>query len=354
MIFITKLYITGGVYNSIREKCIADFCNYRLLNIPINDTLRKQLEEIAHDVKNGVRVDVINWKGGRTIPCKELWKLAPDVKELQASLIPLISDVIGEKVYITEDDLPTTSSILVYEKKGDFINWHYDVNYYKGRFFTLIVPITLHSTCTKFKFMEKGKPLEVGNDEGQSILFEGERLFHMATPICEDEFRAVLSFQYVTDTNIDITKMTLLQLKNSAAYVGVTYKDILHWSVRVLHMFITLCITFYVFFYYYNTSYDILYIIVFTCMFIYWIILNQESILDYIEKKLIKDDYVYGSYKNEHVYLNIIHPKLVVIFNILILFNIVLILNRSDIIQNDIVKIIISFIVALFFMMRMM
>lgn len=349
IIFISRLYISGGVYNSIREKCINNFCNYKLLEIDINTELRQKLENIAKDSKNGIRMDVINWKGGRTIPCNELWKLLPEVKELQISLIPKISYAIGEQVYLTEDNLPTTCSMLIYEKNGDFINWHYDVNYYKGRFFTLIIPVTINETCTKFKFMQKGKSIEIGNEQSQSILFEGERLFHMATPICKGEFRVVLSFQYVTNTDIDITKMMLLKFKDSTAYVGINNKDIFNWCIRIIHMTITLSIVFYVFFYYNDTSYDYIYIILFTIMFIHWIIFNQESVLDYIEKKIIKHDYIYGSQKNEHVYLNIIHPKLVILLNVLILFNIVFVINRSILLANDNIKIIISCLIALLF-----
>ena len=33
--------------------------------------------------------------------------------------------------------MPTSCCILVYDREGDGIDWHYDVNYYFGRFFTV-------------------------------------------------------------------------------------------------------------------------------------------------------------------------------------------------------------------------
>ena len=35
----------------------------------------------------------------------------------------------------------SSCSVLVYEKPGDHIGWHYDHNFYKGRHFTVLIPI---------------------------------------------------------------------------------------------------------------------------------------------------------------------------------------------------------------------
>ena len=39
------------------------------------------------------------------------------------------------------DQISTFRKMIVYEKPGDHIGWHFDHNFYRGRHFTLLIPV---------------------------------------------------------------------------------------------------------------------------------------------------------------------------------------------------------------------
>lgn len=138
------------------------------------------------------------------------------------SLESKISDIIGERVYVTSKELPTTCAVLVYEDDGDFINWHYDVNYFNGKFFTLLIPCTITNTCTEYTYYDKDNIKRgIKEQKGKSILFEGDKVFHMATKFCnKGEKRVMISVQFSTDPQIAWYNKILMRIKDSA-YIGV-------------------------------------------------------------------------------------------------------------------------------------
>jgi hypothetical protein len=116
--------------------------------------------------------------------------------------------------------LPTSCSIINYENEGDWINWHYDYNYYEGRFFTLLIPITNNLTCTEFQFINDNNVIKnIHLINNNSIIFEGNYLYHRASKLCKNEKRIILSCQYVTDNNMNNLNKFRLKLKDFA-YTG--------------------------------------------------------------------------------------------------------------------------------------
>lgn len=166
------------------------------------------------------RVDITNWKYGRTVTTSMMPLSAIYFYNTFSSRV---EELIGEKVYTTPLTLPTSVCLLVYDQKGDFINWHFDVNYFNGRFFTVLIPVTLKESCTKFKYkdsLSNDIELDLGKSR-KSVIFEGENLFHMATPLCSnDTARIVLSLQYTTDPQINSFNRFLMNIKD-LAYVPV-------------------------------------------------------------------------------------------------------------------------------------
>ncbi|PNH01887.1 hypothetical protein TSOC_012190 [Tetrabaena socialis] len=226
----------GGVYMSTRhsecyrppnELCYtsaATFCDMALIELAPSEIwpdLGVQLLDLALDPQNGKRVVIPGWKAGRTIATAELLAKCPVVSQMYEDLERPLSRVIGERVSGTPLDLPTSCSLLVYEQTGDFINWHYDVNYFNGRFFTLLIPITPDNTCTTYKHQASPTTeVIVRIPEGRALLFEGEHVFHMATPICEGQVRVILSMQFVTSRDVNTWKRLLMRVKD-VAYVGL-------------------------------------------------------------------------------------------------------------------------------------
>ena len=192
-----------------------EFCDIAIVDVDLPSRVVDACMALALDKNQGRRSTIPFWKAGRTIPVKD-----EVVLSWYSSLVPRVSSIIGTDVTTTPGDLPTTCAILVYEEKGDFINWHYDVNYFDGRFFTMIVPITFDETCTTFVYTNKDSIAEpVVLNIGSAVLFEGERVFHKATKLCKGQKRVIISLQFTTDAKMSSSSNRLLHtIKDATAF----------------------------------------------------------------------------------------------------------------------------------------
>jgi len=225
-IFANVLYVVkrGAIYTNKIEHCTKappeTFCGIKEISLALPDALK---QDIMAAVESGMgkRVVLDGWKGGKTISTETVMGRLSDVWTWYEDLPRRIGAEIGEPVSITQSYLPTTCAVIVYDQEGDFINWHYDVNYFEGRFFTLLVPVTFDDVCTKYTYYDKeGAIKEIDNKKDKSILFEGDKVFHMATKLCKGERRVILSMQFATDSKISWYNRALMRIKDSA-YIGV-------------------------------------------------------------------------------------------------------------------------------------
>jgi len=177
------------------------------------------LNEVSKE--EGRRVVIPAWKAGRTITTQTIIKNIPNVYDWYKGLEEKISSIIGENVYVTSNNLPTTCAILIYEKNGDFINWHYDVNYFNGRFFTLLIPVNITNHCTEYRYYDKdGNINGIKEELDKAILFEGDKVFHMASKFCnKGKQRLILSVQFSTNPTISWVNNILMRIKD-IAYIG--------------------------------------------------------------------------------------------------------------------------------------
>jgi hypothetical protein len=224
--FTFKLWNGAFNYDYIAEckqQINEKFCGLEIIDLSIPLDLKNLI--LSQVTKGeGKRVTLPGWKSGRTIPTNTVIKNIPQVYDWYTHLETYISNIIGEKVYITSDQLPTTCAVLIYEENNDFINWHYDVNYFNGRFFTLLIPVTVSNSCTKFTYIDKdGNTIAIKDEMGKAILFEGNKVFHMATPFCnKGEKRIILSVQFSTNPTISFYNKMLMYIKDSA-YIGFKF-----------------------------------------------------------------------------------------------------------------------------------
>ena len=226
-ISIIGLYmIFSGALNYKRiSECknipVDKFCGLQIIDLSVPADVNR---EILSSVNSGLgkRIVIPGWKAGRTISTESVTNNIPSLVNWYLSLESKISDIIGERVYVTSKDLPTTCAVLVYEDDGDFINWHYDVNYFNGRFFTLLIPCTITNTCTEYTYYDKDNIKRgIKEEKGKSILFEGDKVFHMATKFCNrGQKRVMISVQFSTDPEIPWYNKILMRIKDSA-YIGV-------------------------------------------------------------------------------------------------------------------------------------
>ena len=226
VVFILYMIFKGAVnYNRISVcKDVDDktFCGIKEIRLSLPDTLKRRVFEQVNKGA-GKRVVIPGWKAGRTISTASIQRDIPDLFDWYKNLEEKIGSEIGQPVFITEDALPTTCAVLVYEEDGDFINWHYDVNYFNGRFFTLLIPCTFDDdTCTEYSYYDKNGVLQsIKTKPEMSILFEGDKVFHMATKFCKksEKKRVVVSVQFSTDPTISWYNRAIMRIKD-IAYIG--------------------------------------------------------------------------------------------------------------------------------------
>lgn len=70
------------------------------------------------------------YKAGSSISYAQIKEHMPSTLDFYKSLPSTIGKIVGEPVDCTRDDDLSSASVLVYEKPGDSIWWHYDVNFY--------------------------------------------------------------------------------------------------------------------------------------------------------------------------------------------------------------------------------
>lgn len=184
ILLASYMYLSGGKYinkishcknsTKLNSNTEDEFCGIKLFNYTLPYNLRSSILEMSYDPTNSKRVTIKNWKAGRTIDTKTLNKGCPEVINWYKSFAKNIGEIVGEKVKITPLSLPTSCAVLIYDEPGDFINYHFDVNYFNGRFFTVLIPITFDTTCTKYLYKDsKSKEQSVELVKGKSLIFEG-------------------------------------------------------------------------------------------------------------------------------------------------------------------------------------
>jgi len=236
LVLIISICIYGYNSGSCKIKknniCNNDFCLYKEFNVYLKNIVKKEINLLLDNKEIQKRVDIQTFpetifncalpnKKGITIATSNLIKYSPNLIHFYKNeLCKLVSSQLNLKLYSTDLNLPTSCSILIYENEGDWINWHYDYNYYDGRFFTVLIPVTNNLTCTEFQFKNDNNEIKSVNlTNNNSICFEGNYLYHRASKLCKNQKRVILSCQYVTNNNINFLNKLRLKLKDFA-YTG--------------------------------------------------------------------------------------------------------------------------------------
>lgn len=237
IILIIIIFIIIYAYNSgscqIDKKyiCKNNFCLLKEFSIDLNENIKNDIEKMAYDKSLQKRVSISTYpenifncalpnRKGITISTENIVTKSPQlISFYENDLCKKVSKVTGLKLYPTSLHYPTSCAIIIYEKEGDWINWHYDYNYYNGRFFTVLIPITNVLTCTKFEFKDKQNNIIKMNLTNNALCFEGNYLYHRASKLCENQKRIMLSCQYVTDNSMTNLNKIRIKLKDYA-FIG--------------------------------------------------------------------------------------------------------------------------------------
>lgn len=165
-------------------------------------------------------------KKGGTVAYETLTEKAPGVVTLyrSAAMQSLISDVVGVRVQPTPLHDQSSLSVLFYDKPGDHIGWHYDHNFYKGRHFTVLIPIINRGTGesglshAQLSVKRGSEELRIATPPNRLIVFEGAKVLHKVTPIHDGERRVVLSMTYCTDPRNSVIQGIARRIKDTAFF----------------------------------------------------------------------------------------------------------------------------------------
>jgi hypothetical protein len=121
---------------------------------------------------------------------------------------------------------PNSCSLLLYSKKGDYIDWHLDFSsYYGDRFVTLLTLVNENKernglSHNTFMYKYNGKTKKLKMKPNTFVIFKGSEILHKSTSIDESERRILLSMVFcdVCQEKKNIVSYVYEKIKNSVIY----------------------------------------------------------------------------------------------------------------------------------------
>jgi hypothetical protein len=220
---IVSLFIFDFLYRTLHYKnhltnCSTTdkFCGLQVINLSFPEKHVSKMLEVSE--LHGKRIEIPK-KHQKNISSKLLTSQIPEINDYYEECSLVLSKYIGTDVKPLPNNIQNRMSLVVYEKEGDYIDWHFDTNHYEGRFFTLLVPITLEPTCGNYQYKNhEEKDTDVEVNKGQAILFEGDKVYHRGKMLCKDQYRVVLSMTFVTNQNMNMWNYTMHKIKEFGIY----------------------------------------------------------------------------------------------------------------------------------------
>jgi hypothetical protein len=165
-------------------------------------------------------------KKGGTVAYQTLEREAPEITRLYRSPLmqQFISRVTGTKIQPTPLHDQSSCSLLFYEKPGDHIGWHYDHNFYKGRHFTVLIPLINNGqgedglSAARLLVKRGRSEIMIATPPNRLIVFEGARVRHKVTPIAGGERRVVWSMTYCADPRNSTLQGMARRIKDTAFF----------------------------------------------------------------------------------------------------------------------------------------
>ncbi len=164
-------------------------------------------------------------KKGGTVAYSTLRERAPALvgHYLSKDLLQIVSRIVGLEISPTPLHDESSCSVLFYEKPGDHINWHYDHNFYRGRHFTVLIPVVNRGrdgglSAARLLARQRGREVEIATPPNRMIVFEGAKVRHKVTPIREGERRAVWSMTYCKDPRNSAVQGVARRVKDTAFF----------------------------------------------------------------------------------------------------------------------------------------
>src|SRR5215471_6857437 len=189
------------------------------------------LRDIALQLANAKRVHIPLHKRGATISYHNLLYTAAAIPALYHSmeLRKWCSKIVGEKLYLTGSDDLSSCSLLIYDQARDHIRTHYDLNFYRGRHFTVLLSLVNTNatgdglSSARLYIVKDNEKVIIPTPPNSLVLFEGARVRHGVTPLRRGECRIIMSMTYCA--NPGTTRSLSIQRR---------FKDIAYFGLRAL------------------------------------------------------------------------------------------------------------------------
>ncbi len=167
-------------------------------------------------------------KQGGTVAYETLRIHAPTAVALyqSAAMRQVIAAIVGLDVETTPLTDKSSCSALYYVKPGDHIGWHYDHNFYKGRHFTVLLPLANQGhgegglSSARLLVRHGEREQVIPTPPNTLVVFEGAKVLHRVTTLAEGERRIVLSMTYCTDPRNSRLQEAARRVKDTA-YFGL-------------------------------------------------------------------------------------------------------------------------------------
>jgi hypothetical protein len=188
-----------------------------------------QFEEICREVTNLTGIErsfVPTHKKGGTIAYETIINHGPIIAALYhaPALRSFVSRIVGVRIAPTPLHDQSSLSILVYDRPGDHIGWHFDHNFYRGRHFTVL--LTTVNSGQSIDGLSHARLIariddtdtEIATPPNTLVLFEGARVRHKVTPTIEGERRVLISMTYCADPRESLSSAVARRIKDTAFF----------------------------------------------------------------------------------------------------------------------------------------
>jgi hypothetical protein len=193
-----------------------------ILDAPTFQTIKAEAERLVAAERSYVPAH----KKGGTVAYETLIASSPAIVALYHSpqLTGLVSRLAGERLAPTPFCDQSSLSVLFYDRPGDHIGWHFDHNFYRGRHFTVLIPLVNLGTADGG--LSHARLIAKLGDEERTIptppniliMFEGAVVRHKVVPIAEGERRMVLSMTYCADPSSSLAQGVARRIKDTAFF----------------------------------------------------------------------------------------------------------------------------------------
>jgi 2OG-Fe(II) oxygenase superfamily len=165
-------------------------------------------------------------KKGGTVAYDTIIARAPDLAAFATSpeFGAAISAIVGTSVRPTPMNDQHTVSVLIYDRPGDHIAWHYDHNFYQARHFTVLLAIE-NTGRGPGGLSHAQLQTRIGEHDAVTttapntlVVFEGAKVLHRVSPIVMGERRVILSMTFCQDTRSSRVQGIARRIKDTAFF----------------------------------------------------------------------------------------------------------------------------------------